>query len=256
MKELLAVVAVALSVLVIYTVHQDRVREAAKDAAVEADARARSEALKWKRPTPPPKRPTAVAISRVLEPKLLDLFSPLDQENAVDLVPPLQITKERILDKRQHVEAAKYTVYDSAVRAIDLMLAAAEERTGTLDAILRIAARAPSPLDGRNSGTSSNTFFLQTTVKRWESAKAPRKAAIDQAFGQLRSAEREWNKVVGESAQVEDYDVAALPPVIMKVEQPIAGSNPLERTAYDRRASFTWRRSYYNQYNPGSTYSY
>lgn len=255
MKELLAVVAIALSVLVIYTVHQDRVRKAAADA--EAAAIARSQAFKWKKPAPPPDRPAALAISHLLEPKLLDLFGALDQEYPADLVPPLEILKERLLDKRQHFDAAKKTVYDQGVRTIDLMIAAAEERTSTLDAVLRIAARAPAALDARNTGTNSNIFFLRTALKRWDSTKGQRKAAIDQSLAELRKAEREWNKTVGEKAMVEDYDIGSLPPVFVKIDQTESLTNPLERGAYDqRRQTYSWRRSYYDQYNQRSVYGY
>jgi hypothetical protein len=192
MKNLLALVAIVLSVLVIYTVHQDRVRK----AAAEADALARSEAFKWKRP-PQSDRPSAVGISRLIEPTLLELFGPLDEEFPADLVPPLQIVKERILDKRQHAIAAKQSVYDQAIRTLDLMIAAAEERTGVLDAVLRINARPASPLDAPNTGTNSKTFFLQTTVKRWDAAKGQRSSARRSASGtSLSGKKRRWKPTV------------------------------------------------------------
>lgn len=258
MNNFLAVIAVVLSVLVIYTVHNDRVRKVEQEAAAlaEANARSRSDALKSKKPTPAPNKPTAVAISRLLEPTVVDLFSPLDPEYPADLVPPLQITKERILDKKQHAVAAKQAVYETGIRTLDSLIAVAEERTAMLDAVLRIHARPASSLDAPNSGTSSKGFFLQTSVKRWEAGKAQRKATVDRAMTDLRAAEREWNKAAGEKAWVEDYDVTSLPRVYVKVDSTDASANPLERRAYDQRRSYSWRRSYYNQYGAGYSMSY
>lgn len=259
MREILAVLAVVLGILVIYTVHQDRVKKAADEAqaAAEAQALARSNALKRTTPTPAPDRPTAVRISRLIESQMVDLIGPLDQRNPVDLVPPLQILKERVIDKKLHADKRKLPVYDQAVKTLDVMISIADERTTALDNVLRVAARPASTLDSGNSITSSNGFFLEGAIKRWESNRAQRKAVLDQAMAQLRTAERDWNKIAGENAFPEDYDFGSLPPVLVKVEAAEARPNPLERGAYNqRRQTFTWRRAYYDQYNPGSMYTY
>lgn len=244
MKNFLAVVAIALSVLVIYTVHQDRVREAA-EAAEAAQPPGRSFGFQAKAATP---------LSQALQPYLETLFGNLDPNNAQDLVPPLQIIRERIAQRRTLVETHKQPIIDAGLRCLDLIIPAAEERTQSLDAVIRIAMRPPSALDAHGTSSDSNAFFLQTATRRWESERNRRKPAIDQAVAYLRRVEEEWKKHYGETVRSEDFFAHNLPPVYVRVEERVGGDNPLERSAYNHHRP--WRRTYYDQFGQGYSVRY
>jgi hypothetical protein len=258
MKQLLVFLAVGCLAVGVYKIHNDRVKAAAEIAAIEARSKAVAEAqakaakeAKARRDAEAAQRSKvlleAVGLSRVIEPLYTELFSDLNQSQPADLVPPLEVTRERILDKKTHVEAEKQPAYDAAIRLLTAMAAVGEERTKTLQAMLQ-AAQAKASLEGTNSMTRSGAFFAQGVVKRWDEERKRRKPALDQIFAQLRNAEREWNKRAGEHALVENYDLPALAPLYITTEQ-VAASNPLDRRAYDqRRVIYPWRTIYYDRY--------
>lgn len=243
MKEIVTLLAVGALVFAGYKLHTDQVKSAADQAA----AAARSEALQTK--TSKSGVLNAVALSRAIEPLYKDLISPLDQTHPADLVPQLQITRERILDVQAHAEEEKRSVYAQGVTLIDAMIACAEERTKALESLVR-AAKGKSSLDSPTATSSSSAFFAQTSIKRWEDEKSRRKPALDQLFTQLRNTEREWNKRVGKDARVERYDLPDNTPVYVNIDAPVTAPNPLERRAYDQRQTgiYSWRRAYYDRY--------
>jgi hypothetical protein len=255
MKQLSAVLVLIVAAFVLYRMHETSVKKAASEAAevaaaranTEAAARMKAEALRSKVTTPRPPALKAVAISRSIEPQYQELFSDLNSHHPADLVPALEITRERILDKQQHVEVEKHEAYTAGINLIKAMVAVAEIRTQKLQALLDANARPAAALDGRTTTTTSS-FFAQTTARQWDAERQRRKPALDQLFANLRQKEREWNKRAGENAQAEDYDIPIFQPVFVSVD-PVAVQNPLERRAYDqKRAVYPWRSSYYTQY--------
>jgi hypothetical protein len=240
MKNLLAVVAIFLSVLVIYTVHQDRVKKAAESAAPPS----RSFGMASRRVVP---------LSEVLDPHFKNLVMSLEKGESLDLVPPLQIIKQRTTEKRREIDPSLHPLCDEAVRCLDLMIAAGEERTQALEAALRIAARPPSALDEANVGTSANAFFLKNALKRWQTEIAKRRPAIEQSMNRLRTAESDWKKAFGETMPPVNFFPGIMPPVYVTIEE-TESNNPLERSAYGHQRP--WRRSFYDQYGNGSTLSY
>jgi hypothetical protein len=240
MKNFLAVLAIALSLLVIYTVHQDRVRKAA-EAAEAAAPPGRSFNLKPRK---------VMSLTEVLDPFVARLIAPLNFNQPEDLVPPLQIVKERTTEKRKELAAAELNLCDQALRCLDLMIPVAEERTETLDAIMRMAARPSAALETENSSTNSNEFFMRNTTRRWTTSLDRQRPAIVEAMTRLRSAEAAWKQAAGESVTPTNFHPGYLPPVYVEVQAADRG-NPLEKTAYGRHRP--WRRSYYDEYNSGST---
>lgn len=247
MKQLVTLLAAVALGFLAYKHHTEQVRLAAEKAAAQAAAAARRSMQSKATPTPRPLALPAIAISRVVEPFYSSLFAPLDLAQPADLVPPLEITKERILDMQTHAEPEKGVVYNKGIALLNAMISLAEERTKTLEAVIK-AAGTKGTLDAPHSTSSSTAFFTQTTLKRWEDEKKRQKPALDQLFVLLRTAERDWNKRVGRTATVESYDLPGYTPVLITTDQPISTTaNPLERGAYDqRRAVRPWRDRYYD----------
>lgn len=254
MKQLVTLLAVAALGFLAYKHHTEQVKLAAAKAAAEAAAAARKAAT----PRPKPVYLQAVALSRVVEPFYNNLFATLNVEEPADLVPPLEITKERILDMQTHAEPEKSVVYEKGIALLNGMIGLAEERTKTLEAVLK-AAGTKGTLDAPNSTSSSTAFFTQTTLKRWEEEKRRQKPLLDQLFIALRTAERDWNKRAGKTASVEKYDLPEYTPILITVDQATSTTaNPLERGAYgQKRVVRPWRDRYYdaNRY-PQSTQNY
>ena len=233
MKQLLVLLAIGCLAVGAYKIHSDRVKDAAELAAIEARAAQ--------------PRGQAVGLTKVIEPFYNELFSDLNQNDPADLVPPLETVRERILDKQTHAEAEKQPIYDLAIRLLTAMAAVGEERTKTLQSLLQ-AAQTKASLEGQNSMTRSGAFFAQSVAKRWDDERRRRKPPLDQMFAQLRSAEREWNKRLGEDAKVENYKVPRRAPVYITADQ-VAPANPLDRNAYNQqRVVYPWRATYYSQY--------
>jgi hypothetical protein len=197
MKELLAVAAIVLGVFLIYHVHTDRVRNAAEAAKAENLPQKRQETL-----------------SQVLARDYEGLFAKMEHRRPADLVPSLKTIRQRVAIKRQNAVAARQHVYDAGLRAIDL----------TLETVVRIAAQPPPPLEAHKRGENSNTFFLQSAMKRWDSIRDQRKAAVDQALEQLYRAEAELNRVLGPGAATEDFDLGNLTTTYIRAEAREAGT--------------------------------
>jgi len=98
MKQLFVLVLVGVAIFCVYRFHEDRVKQVAEEARAAERRR-----LKPRRQHANPRhklRPHLYAISRKLEPVYIALFSTLNSSNPVDLVPPLTLTRERLLDKK------------------------------------------------------------------------------------------------------------------------------------------------------------
>lgn len=213
-------------------------------AASEAAARAREAALPR---TPAPAPIHAVSISRSLEPMYADLFADLDRTMPLDLVPPLEIVRERILDKKVLVEPAKRAVYDLGNDLAVAMIDVAEERTKALRSLLETTARGKSSLDTTHSTTTTGAFFAQSAVKRWDEERRRRRSQTDQLFVRVRNAEREWNQRLPTDAAVDSFDPPTISPPTITVDFPTGSASSLEIGTYGRSTNYSWRRSYYNQ---------
>jgi hypothetical protein len=227
-------------------------RESAAQLAAERAARKKEEEERAEREALNAKR-LAMAVSKVVEPLLMNVQAPLDINQPADLVPMIELTKQRILDKRVHAEAERQPVYDYATAVLDQLAALAEERTNFLEAMLRNRSSAGTMLNRPNTGSTS-TFFNQNQAKRWEETVTRTKPTLLQAMEQLRAAERQWNKQLEPGKEVEMYDVVSFAPLLIPADQvsqnslsaaakPAAGTNSTTGTT-----NRIWRRSYYNTY--------
>ncbi|HET6409879.1 MAG TPA: hypothetical protein VFG14_18460 [Chthoniobacteraceae bacterium] len=200
---------------------------------------------------------TMITVSQLIEPHYVELFSDLNRNNPVDLVPLLTISKERILDFRARSNEPKQAVFDHAAKLLDGMIVAAEERTQALESVLKTAARSRSTLDAPQATVTSNDLFLGTQTKRLVESLQRKKPALDTQFAALRTAEREWNSKLPPHAWADKYNIPNWPSAIITVEAD-ARNNPLEKKAYDQRRSvYSWRQDYYDRYGyPRATQSY
>ena len=194
--------------------------------------------------------PRAVAISRKLEPSYQALFSDLNRDSPADLVPPLEITRERILDKKTHVEPQKQPVYDAAAALVSAMIIVGEERTKALQELLKATAQSKASLETATTANRSSAFFAQGITRRWDDERKRRKPAVDQLFARLRDAERGWNQHVPPNARADSFDSVNVAQVDVTIDPATTEPrNALERGAYDqRRVVYPWRRSYYDRY--------
>jgi hypothetical protein len=256
MKNLVMLVALAVIGACIWTYHNDKVKEetarvkAVAVAEAQAELRtAKEQFRKQKAAKPAPMQ--AVAISRMLERWYFVLFADLNQAAPEDLVPPLTVARERLLDSKALVEPGKQPIYDAAVNVLARMILVAEERTKALESLLASDADPRSTLDSKNTTVASRTFFASSATRKWDMTRKQAKPAVDQVFAQLRAGERAWNEKAGPDAPVDSYDLGSLAPVMVVASGPQA-ANSLEKGAYGY--SRPWRRAYYNQY--GGTYNY
>jgi hypothetical protein len=194
--------------------------------------------------SPAPKAPGGVLISRQLEASYLQLFSDLNPTSPEDLVPPMVLTRERLLDKKGQVVAGKRPVYDAGINLVGTMISVAEERTKMLEELVRVTKQSGS-LETRNTISSATSFFAQGVTKRWDQYRRQAKAATDPLLGKLRAAERDWNQQTNEKLTKDGYDLPTLEPVMIDVK--VLGANPLEKSAYNQRRAL-WRRTFYDQY--------
>lgn len=211
MKELLAVAAAILAVMIAYKVHQDRLQAA------------REEGLKTTQ---------SGLLSVHLDHYCKRLLSKLDEELPEDVVPPLQTLKSHAVEKRQFGDSTKVEIYEAAVRTVDRLIPLAEERTRTLQQVLTITTRSASTLDRKDSSTTGSAFFVQNIVKRWEAGSAQRRTTVEQAMAQLRQAEATVRQRNGELAANDDFAPRKLGQTYVEVGGTV---NPLDRGSYDQR---------------------
>lgn len=191
--------------------------------------------------------------SRAIEPLYTALFSDLNKDNPVNLVPQIKAIRERILDHRA-TAAEGHGAYDLAAKLLEGMVVAGEERTQALESLLKTAAQPRGRLDSKHSTTSTNDHFLAIQVQRRTESLRRRKPALDSLFAQLRTAEREGNAKVPQIPLSESHGTEAIAPALVKVAAQTR-NNPLERKAYDRRTVSPWRRAY-NDRNGYQPYPY
>jgi hypothetical protein len=248
MKQMLALGVIALSVVILYRTHQDRLSKATQEAAAQARADTiRSMATPVPTPVPPapapstPAPPAQVLVSRKLEPTYMQLLGAVDANQPFDLVPPIQLIKERLMDRQSQSAGAKRAIYDRAIQLATSMESAAEERTSTLVSMVSHATRSRGALDGSQT-TGTGEFFAQGVKSRWDAEVRKRKPAMDQLLGSLRSQEREWNKAADATLPPEDFESPDIPPPTITADPAAQSSNPLERSAYGR--TYPWRGQY------------
>jgi hypothetical protein len=266
MKNLVMLVALAVIGACIWTYHSDKVKEETARAKAAAVAESQAELKKTRDDLrkkynaelektripvvqPPPVQPApmqAVAISRMLEHWYFELFSDLNQATPADLVPPLTIARERLLDSKALVEPAKRPIYDAGVNVLSRMILVAEERTKALETLLSTEADPRTALDSKHTAVASRTFFASSATRKWDVTRKQAKPAIDQVFAQLRAGERAWNQKAGPDAAVDSYDLGSLTPVMI-APSGAQTSNSLGKGAYGE--SRPWRRPYYIRYN-------
>jgi hypothetical protein len=178
----------------------------------------------------------------------------LNREQPVDLTPPLQMTREHILDAKVRAEAGMQPVYELGSRVAGALADAAEERTKALQSLLEASVRPAAALDGKNSATTTNAFFAQAAPKRWDEERRRRKPSVDTLMAALRDAERKWNQHLPTGCSGGQLRSATLPAAAHH-RRPVVRSNPLERNSYDqKRAVYPWRSTYYDQYGYRRTY--
>lgn len=190
-----------------------------------------------------PSEGTAIAVSRLIEPAYRDLFSKLDPARPFDFVPRLTFIREGISDKSAEAPIDKKAVYDLSIRLLDRMIPIAEERTESLEALLKTKSRPRSNLEATAMMDPSD-HFLDQQMRRGNDALNQRKLALDSLWAQLQDAEREWNKQLPKNSLPETYKIKKRPQLAIRIETN-ARQNPLDRTAYDRRP---WHRVYYDNY--------
>jgi hypothetical protein len=231
-----------------YHLHEKSVAAAqavAREQALEESRREAESRLTAERERAAARRPL-MGISKVLEPLLVNVQAPLNLQEPADLVPTIEITKQRILDKRVHAELERQPVYDRATAVMDHLAVLAEERTQLLVSMLRTRASASTILN-RPTGSTTSDFFNLNTVKRWEETVARARPATLQLMEQLRTAERDWNKRLERTAETEMYDVFDFKPLLIPTEQ--TGQNSLSSDAKaSNTATRVWRRTYYTAY--------
>jgi uncharacterized protein HemX len=260
MKSLLALAVIIGIVAVTFKIHQDRVDAAANRAAAIAAENARAEMARAEKArakrtpaTPAPPELHAVSLSQPLEQEYADVFSAIDLQQPADLVIPLELTRERILDEMTRVPAGEKPIYQAAADVVATFIDSAEERTKTIHAALRAATTATSALDVPGRPSSSRTFFSQGVKQRWDEQKKQLKQRADQMFVRLRTLEREWNSRAGAKAEIDSFERPVVRTVYITAE-PQTTTNPLERGAYNQRRNvYSWRRGSYPE-RVGSSY--
>lgn len=224
MKELLALVAVVLSLLVAYQMHRDRLGSAQKQAEAEVEV--------------VPKK----QLSEYLEPYRAEVHAPLNEQRPVDLVPGLQLLKNKVASKRDTGDVSKRKIVEAGLVAIDRMLVAAEHRTQILRQIVQQSARPTSSLERSDSENSASAFFKENTIRRANVGKPQRDAAIEQAFAQLRRVESDVISTFGDEAARDDYSHRRVATAFIGGGTEKGVGNPLKRAAYDQRQVIVPRR--------------
>lgn len=190
-----------------------------------------------------PSQGTAIAVTRLIDPAYRDLFSKLDPGRPFDHVPRLTFIREGIFDKSDGAPTDKHAVYQLSIRLLDGMIPVAEERTESLEELLKTKSRPRSNL-GITPMMDPSDHFMDLQLRRGNDALKQRKLALDSLWAQLQDAEREWNRRLPKNSLPETYKVQRRPPLLIQIETN-ARLNPLDQTAYDHRP---WRRVYYDQY--------
>lgn len=181
-----------------------------------------------------------IGLSAVFERYYQDLFSELKTDNPADLVPPLALARDRLLDKSAKVNTEKKAVYDLGIKLLDNMRAVAEERTQYLVALLKTAARPSASLESAKSTSTSNQHFLTLQIQKSNDALKRKKPALDAMFAQLKTAERTWNARFPDGMRAESYNFKGLwYPMIEGLDQKASNQNP---------ANYPWRSAYYQRY--------
>lgn len=194
------------------------------------------------------KRPL-MSIAAVIEPWIAGVVAPLNLAEPADAVPPVEVIKQRVLEKRAKAEPARQVVYDRAAAFLDYLIALGEERTKVFEAVIRNRQSGPTTM-GRPRTLQNNDFFNQSVVKRWEDTLSRARPILMQRLEELRKAEKEWNKTTDPNSVTEDYFLPPLAPVSIPPEQVVVAA--VGTSAKSVAAARPWRQAYYqeNDYRP------
>jgi hypothetical protein len=109
-----------------------------------------------------------VAVSQRIEPTYNLLFSELNKDKPLDLVPTLTIMRARVVDKQSRgaAEKERQDAYNVAIKLIDGMIVVAEERTQALGELMKIAAQPPKALENYRMEPPANTSWSRRNVGR------------------------------------------------------------------------------------------
>jgi hypothetical protein len=184
-----------------------------------------------------------IAVTKIVEPIIARVQAPLDVSQPADMVPVIEMTKQRVLDKVVHAEPGQAAVYARATPLFNQLIAVAEERTKQLESLLRNRASLSSL--NRPASTASTSIFSQNAVKKWDDFIARSRPATRQLLEDLRTAEREWNKGVDPRAAHEEYDISKFTPLMIPNDPPVTGS---QTTSPNGAVSRPWRTSYYSSF--------
>lgn len=202
--------AIALSVLVIYRVVEPRLNPGGAIAGALPKGRYQS-----------------VRISDGLEPHVRAVVGPLPRRNPGDLVTPLTTLRKRFSDRRQTSDRSMHEIFVATDEALAQMLVAAELKTKLAHEVVRIGSK-PSPLETRSSSTSSANFFAEQVVARWDQQRKPHELAVGQKLNRLRDEEQRYEqksrRVPLVEGQIFDVSVRAI--------RARSSGSPLDRRAY------------------------
>jgi hypothetical protein len=193
----------------------------------------------------------AIAVTRVIEPIYADLFSELNVHNPIDLIPRMTATRELILDKQSGANVNKRTVYGTAIKLLDGMIVAGEERAVALEALLK-TSKQPRALETQRTMTSAGQVFVDAQKRRSMDALMLRKQGLDKLLVQVRREERDWNAGLPKNLLPEQYDLSHVPRSFVRVDAPMANQNSLDQKSYNQRGMSMRKR--YEQYGDQGGY--
>ena len=188
MKELLAVLAIALGALAIYKVYETRFAPPKPGAAAEV-------------------RPTR--LSEALEPLVATVLGPINARNS-DLATALTTIKERVVNERHVSDERMRPIYSVGQQVLEQLIPLAVERTRLGREFANIESN-PSSLDNRNSAVPSNEFFRQGVIKRWDDKRKSHQIAVDRLLFQLRNEEKTYVAKSGGHAPTIDMKLFDVP---------------------------------------------
>jgi len=182
----------------------------------------------------------AIVVTRQIEANYSELFSDLDVARPLDLVPRIEITRDQVLSKRLNASKEKQAVYDEALRLLKAMMETAQERTQSLETLLKTAAQPRGTLETSPAMTSSSQHFFALQLRRGNESLQKQKPGMDRLFAQVRASEREWNARLPDGTPEETYNFQRPRSNLIRVNT-ASRQNPLDHEAYDkRRAIVPW----------------
>jgi hypothetical protein len=192
----------------------------------------------------------AIAVTQVIEPAYVELFSEININQAWDMVPRMTDIRKLIVDKQAKASVEKRQVYASALKLVDGMIDVGEVRTAALESLLK-TTKQPRALETKRTSTSAAQLFIDAQKRRSMEALMVRKPGLDKLFAQVQDEERKWNANLPKSRLPEFYDPSKLSRTRLGVDVTFASQNPLEQKSYDRRGMSDRKRMEMFRYQGG-----